>query len=152
MTLNLRTDRKLIRARSSSTRYVLASIEAPEAPAREHRLPVNIALVLDRSGSMSAENKFPLAVEAVRQALRLLDKNDRFSLVVFDNLVDVLTPSSLATAEAKRRAVRALEDVGPRNNTDLCAGWMSGCEQIAEHLEGEAISRALVLTDGLANS
>jgi len=152
MSLTLRTDRRLIRARSSSIRYILASIGAPEAPPREHRLPVNIALVLDRSGSMSAENKFPLAIEAVRQALRLLDSKDRFSLIVFDNQVDVLTSSTPATAGAKASAVRALESVGPRGNTDLCSGWMHGCDEVAGHLGEERISRALVLTDGLANT
>jgi len=152
MTVTLRTDRRLIRARSSSVRYLLASITAPEAPPREHRLPVNIALVLDRSGSMADENKFPLAVEAVRQALKLLEARDRFSVVVFDDRVDVLAASTLATAEAKQRAIHALEAVGPRSQTDLCSGWMHGCEEIAGHLGSEAISRALVLTDGLANT
>lgn len=152
MTLSLRPDRKLIRANSSSVRYVLASISAPEAPRREHRLPVNIAFVLDRSGSMSGGSKFPLAVEAVRHALKLLDNNDRFSLVVFDDQIDVVTRSTFATAEAKTTAIRALDGIQPRNNTDMCGGWLTGCEQIAEHLEGEAVSRALVLTDGLTNA
>ncbi len=151
MTISLRTDRRLIRARSSSTRYLLTSITAPEAPPRENRLPVNIALVLDRSGSMAGENKFPLAVDAVRQSLRLLDRNDRFSLVVFDEVVDVVMRSTLATSEAKSTAIAGLEAIEPRGSTDLCAGWMKGCDQIADDIGGETITRALLLTDGLAN-
>ncbi len=150
-TLLLRADRTLIRARGASIRYLLASITAPAARPRADRLPVNIALVLDRSGSMDGESKFPLAVEAVRQALRLLTSTDRFSLVVFDERVDVVMPSTLATADARKRALRELAQVRPRGNTDLCAGWMHGGTELADHIAEGTITRALLLTDGQAN-
>jgi Ca-activated chloride channel family protein len=151
MTLAIQTDRTLIRAAASSTRYVLASITAPRAPARATRLPVNIGIVLDRSGSMASEQKFGLAREAVEQSLQMLRPEDRFSLVVYDDRVDVLMPSSLATPKSKRRALAALHTVSPRGSTDLGAGWLRACEQIAEFLSEEAVSRCLLLTDGLAN-
>jgi Ca-activated chloride channel family protein len=151
MTLTIRTDRQLIRAHASSSRYVLVTCTAPEAPARAERLPVNVALVLDRSGSMSGARKFVLARDAVEQSLRMLRPDDRFALVVYDQQVDVLARSTYATADARRRALDALRDIEPRGSTDLCAGWMRGCEQIAEHLAEEGICRALLLTDGLAN-
>ena len=151
MTFSLRTDRRLIRAEASSTRYLLVSFLAPEAPAPADRRPVNVALVLDRSGSMSGARKFDLAREAVEQALAMLRPEDRFTVVVYDEEVDVLTPSRSATPDAKRRALDSLRDVGPRGATNLCAGWMRGCEQIAEYLRDDAVARALLLTDGLAN-
>ena len=150
--LQLHADRTLIRTTGSSVRYLLASIDAPPAPPREHRLPVNIAFVLDRSGSMQGDAKFPLAVEAVRQALALLTDIDRFSLVVFDDRVDVIARSTFATPDAKRAALRALEQVEPRQSTDLCAGWMRGCEQLSEFIAPGTVTRALLLTDGQANS
>jgi Ca-activated chloride channel family protein len=151
VTLSLRTDRKLIRAEASSTRYVLLTVDAPEAPLRTDRLPVNVALVLDRSGSMQGENKFGLAREAVEQALNLLSSDDRFTLVVYDDVIDVLSAGTLATPDAKRRAVEALSHIGPRGSTDLCSGWLRGCEGVAQYLEAESVSRVLLLTDGLAN-
>ena len=151
MTIRTSTDRALIRAQASSARYLLVTVNAPEAPARAERLPVNIALVLDRSGSMDGERKFSLARQAVEQALRMLRPEDRFTLVTYDDRVDVLAPSTRATPEAKRRALEALRGVDPRGSTDLCAGWLRGCEQVAEELEHEGVARALLLTDGLAN-
>ena len=162
MTLTTLTDRKLIRAAASSTRHVLTRITAPRAPAREQRLPVNVAFVLDRSGSMADERKFTLAREAVEQALRMLQPEDRFSLVVYDTEIDVLMASTRATPDAKRRALRALAEVGPRGGTDLGGGWLRGCEQVAEFLTeplshsqtvnpSNRVSRCLLLTDGLAN-
>ena len=151
MTLSIRTDRQLIRAAARSNRYVLLSFTAPQAPRRANRRPVNVAFVLDRSGSMSGENKFPLARQAVEQSLRMLRPEDRFSLVVYDETVDVLAPSTNATPEAIRHALESLSMVGPRGCTDLCSGWMRGCEQVSEFVDHERTSRVLLLTDGLAN-
>ena len=151
MTLAIQTDRTRIRAAASSTRYVLARITAPPAPERETRLPVNVAIVLDRSGSMADERKFELAREAVEQSLRLLRSDDRFALVVYDSVIDVLMQSTRATPEMKRRALDALREISPRGSTDLGGGWLSGCEQIAEFLDDDRVSRCLLLTDGLAN-
>jgi len=152
MTISVRTDRRFIRTDARGERYILVSYAAPEAPHRAERLPVNVALVLDRSGSMSGERKFDLAREAVEQSLKMLHSDDRFALIVYDDLVDLLHPSSFAMPSAKRRALQALSEIGPRGSTDLCAGWMRGCEQIAEHLDADGVNRALLLTDGLANS
>lgn len=151
MTLSIRTDRRLIRAQARSNRYVLVSFTAPQAPRREQRRPVNVAFVLDRSGSMSGENKFHLARRAVEQSLRMLQPEDRFSLVVYDESIDVLARSTHATASATRQALNALSAIHPRGSTDLCSGWMKGCEQVAQFVRDESISRALLLTDGLAN-
>ena len=151
MTLQLRTDRALIRAHAHSTRYFTARIVAPAGPHRAERLPVNVAFVLDRSGSMSDARKFDLAREAVQQAFVSLRDTDRFSLVVYDNVIDVLAPSTLATASARAQALAALARVGPRGNTNLAGGWLHGCEEVAAHLDREGVSRCLLLTDGLAN-
>ena len=37
------------------------------------------------------------------------------------------------------------------DSTDLCGGWLAGCEQVARFIEGEGLGRCLLLTDGLAN-
>ena len=151
MTLAIQTDRTLIRAAASSTRYVLARITAPPASEHETRLPVNVGIVLDRSGSMADERKFGLAREAVESSLRMLRVDDRFALVVYDTVIDVLMRSTRATPESKHHALDALRKVGPRGGTDLGGGWLSGCEQVAEFLEDDRVSRCLLLTDGLAN-
>jgi Ca-activated chloride channel homolog len=148
--LQLRTDRALIRAGARSTRHLVASVIAPEVPRRGQRLPINVALVLDRSGSMAGE-KLALAREAVRRSLDALDGSDRFSLVVYDNIVEVLAPSSPATTVAKRRALQLLEEIEARGTTDLGSGWLRGCEQVATFADGERVSRCLLMTDGLAN-
>ncbi|HEX2722820.1 MAG TPA: VWA domain-containing protein, partial [Gemmatimonadaceae bacterium] len=48
-------------------------------------------------------------------------------------------------------ALGSLSAIDPRAATDLCSGWMSGCDQVAAFVTEESVSRVLLLTDGLAN-
>jgi Ca-activated chloride channel family protein len=148
--MNLQTDRTLIRAAGGSDRHVLLSLSAPEARHAAARPPVNVALAIDRSGSMGGR-KIHLAREAAIKALQMLRSTDRFSVVCYDTDIDVIVPSTLATAEAVRDAAARVRALQPRGCTDLAGGWLTGCEQIASHLSAEQIGRCLLLTDGLAN-
>jgi Ca-activated chloride channel family protein len=151
MKFSVQTDRTLIRDAGSSRRYALASIVAPTAPPRDQRAPVNVAFVLDRSGSMADERKFTLAREAVERALRMLRPEDRFALVVYDDRIDVVKGLTKATPKAIALAQAMLTGIEPRGGTDLGAGWGTGCEQLLTVLEDKAITRCLLLSDGLAN-
>jgi Ca-activated chloride channel homolog len=154
--LRVQSDRTLVRSAARSTRYALVTVAAPMAPRAATRTPVNLAIVLDRSGSMAGQ-KFVLARRAVEQALAQLEPEDRFALVVYDDSIDVLAESRLATPEAKRSALARLAAIEPRGSTDLAGGWMRGCEQVAFSMAERAgdpartIDRCLLLTDGLAN-
>lgn len=146
----VRTDRTLIRPTHHSSRYVLAEITGPPASATRRRPPASIAFVLDRSGSMSGE-KIRLVKEAVCQGIDRLASGDRFAVVVYDDVIDVVAPSTLATTDARRRALEALAAIDARGTTNLAEGWLRGAEQVAAHLEAEGVNRVLLLTDGLAN-
>jgi Ca-activated chloride channel homolog len=150
MRIDVRTDRSLIRADGRSIRYAAVSVVAPQAEMAAIRRPVNIAFVLDRSGSMSGE-KIVLAKTAIENALSMLTDRDRFSVVVFDDRVELVTESAFATSDAKRRALRSLAALEARGSTDLCGGWLRGCEQIALNIIDDSVNRCLLLTDGLAN-
>ena len=150
MKLTVKSERRLVRAAGQSVRYVNAVLTAPEAPRRPGRQAINVALVLDRSGSMGGE-KIELAREAVERALQMLHPDDRFALVVYDTVVDVLMESTACTQAARQEALRRLAGIDARGGTDLSSGWLSGCEQVARFLDSGAIGRCLLLTDGLAN-
>ena len=150
MNFTARTDRRYVRAGAHSTRHVLLELTAPTVERKAERRPVNVSLILDRSGSMGGE-KIVLARQAVDRALMTLGERDRFSIVVYDDVIDVVVPTALATAEAKRNARDRLREVHARGSTNLCDGWLRGAEQLALHASEEVISRCLLLTDGLAN-
>jgi Ca-activated chloride channel homolog len=148
--LTVATDRELIRSRWHSKRFVVARVDAPAARTNHERPPVNLAFVLDRSGSMSGD-KIRLAAQAVEEGIGRLKPADRFSVVMYDSEVDVLVPGTLATPDARRVAIDRLRLAMARGSTDLGGGWLAGCEQVATALVADGINRALLLTDGLAN-
>ena len=76
---------------------------------------------------------------------------DRFAVVMYDSDIDVVVQSTLASAEAIRNAIAQVQDIEARGSTDLCGGWLKGCEEIAAHLRPEQVSKCVLLTDGLAN-
>ena len=151
MKFTVRADRQLIRAGARSRRFLCAEIQAPEAPNRPGRLPVNLAFVLDRSGSMEGE-KIAHARAAILQGIRSLRDEDRFAVVAYDDQIDVVVSTALATAAAREAATQAVARIAPRASTDLEGGWGRGCEQVVEHLSAEAVGRCILLTDGLANA
>lgn len=151
MTFTIRADRRFVRPSVRSDRYALAHVEAPVRETPAARPAVTVALVLDRSGSM-ADAKLRLARRAVEQALRGLEPRDRFSLVVYDDRIDVLVESTAASEEAKKLALSRLAAVEARGSTNLTEGWLRGCEQVGAALEPEVVGRVLLLTDGLANA
>lgn len=150
MTLIVRTDRSLIRAMHSSSRFLRVEVIAPPAPADHVRPSASLAFVIDRSGSMHG-TKIELAKQAVREAIGRLAANDRFAVVSYDDRIDVLAESTEATPDARRAALSAIGRLDARGNTDLGAGWLRGCEQVADHLASDGVNRVLLLTDGLAN-
>ena len=150
MPFSVRADRRLIRTTGRSRRFIRVEITAPEAPRRADRIPVNLAFVIDRSGSMSGD-KIRKARDAAIQGIRALRPEDRFAVVAYDDHVDVVVPSSPATPEARAAAEERVAGIGDRGSTDLHAGWLAGCEEVGRALGDDAVGRCLLLTDGLAN-
>lgn len=148
--LSIQSERSLVRARSGSNRHVVLRVDAPKLDGAAPRKPMNLAFILDRSGSMGA-GKLDFAKGATLEGLGRLHARDRFAVVVYDDHVDIPIESTLASESARQRARAELTSIEARGSTDLAAGWLTGCRQIAGRLDEGHVARALLFTDGQAN-
>lgn len=109
------------------------------------RTPMNLCLVIDRSGSMEGQ---PL--EYVKQAcshvVDLLSPNDVLSIVTFEEMVEVLMPPQQVTNKDMVKAGIARLQAG--NTTNLYDGVSLAMQQVMQFIESNRATRMIVLTDG----
>lgn len=157
LTITAAWDRPLVPATGGEA-TLLVRVAAPPPDAATRRAPIDVAFVLDRSGSMAGE-KLDLAKRAVDLAVGRLRDEDRAALVVYDDHVDLLQPLGATTPRAKTALRLALHGVDAGGSTNLGGGWLAGCRELSEAgpAAGAAARtprprRAILLTDGLANA
>ena len=109
------------------------------------RLPLNIALAIDRSGSMDGE-PLEYAKRACGYVVDLLEPGDLLSVVTFEDHADVIMPA--------RRVVNKplvkdyINRIQTGNTTNLYEGLVTACQQVASVKSENTLNRVLLLTDG----
>jgi Ca-activated chloride channel family protein len=137
----------LLAGRTQSV-YLKIGVSGGVTFSRSERPAANVAIVLDRSGSMSGE-KLRRAKEAAMMAVDLLDERDTLSVVAYSDTVSVLVPAARVTNRAAiRRRIEALHASG---STALFAGVSKGAEEVNKFLEKNKVNRVILLSDGIAN-
>lgn len=148
--LRIELDRPVLSAGRTERAVVKIALDGMRLPRAEARPPVNLTLVMDRSGSMHGD-KIQHAKAAAIEAVRRLGPDDVFSLVIFDHEVETLVP---ATRVGDSRAIEArIRSIVPRGNTAIYSGVTQGAAELRKHLEDRRYTHRLVLlSDGLANN
>jgi Ca-activated chloride channel family protein len=115
---------------------------------RPPRRPLNLSVVIDRSGSM-AGTPLKQAIKAAETLVKQLRPDDVLSVVVYDDAVNTILPPLPVDDQA---AVCArIRQVQAGGCTNLSGGWLQGCEHVLARKGRAMIHRVLLLTDGQAN-
>ncbi len=142
-------DNDHIHAANPAARYLEVLVTAPDTVSRSQRVPLNLALVIDTSGSMDQEGKLDYVKQAAIAMLQLLRPEDRLSIIAYDDEARVLFPSR--PVQEGNELQWLINSLRPGGSTNLGGGISEGYRQIEGYARPNNISRVLLLSDGMAN-
>lgn len=130
------------------TNYLKVSLSGQNIDSKK-RVPINLAIVIDKSGSMSGQ-RIEKAREAAILAVNMLNENDTLSIVAYDSEARVIVP---ATKVDNRLRIIGLinENIYAEGGTALFAGLSKGIKQVENQLTKDKVNRIILLSDGQAN-
>jgi Ca-activated chloride channel family protein len=117
---------------------------------KNERLPMNVALVIDRSGSMLGD-KMEQTRAAAAAFVRQLGDTDTFSIISYSDDVRVDIPSRRANAAARQEAFAVIEAMSAAGSTNLSGGLVRGQEEVERAFAQGQVNRVILMSDGLAN-
>lgn len=126
------------------------SVSTTVDPATYQRLPMNLVVVVDHSGSMASDGRLDKVKAGLHTMIDHLHDEDRLAIVEFDDRVDIDAPLA---ATLDRPALHAIVDrLQPRGATDIFDGLQTGFKLLGDAPPSERQNRVIFLSDGNATA
>jgi Ca-activated chloride channel family protein len=112
--------------------------------------PLNVSLVLDRSGSMAGEpfRNMLLAAEAFVSQLR---DGDRVSVVPFSDAVYEAVPSVLIDASSRQAVIASIRSLRDGGGTFFSGGMLAGLAEVFGAFQPWQLNQVILFSDGEPN-
>lgn len=122
--------------------------ESDENGNKDFAPPLNIALVIDKSGSMSGHDRIDQLKLSLIDFVNQLRENDIVSLVIFEGFPTVLIPSQKVGGNRKH-LIELIERLEADGSTNIFEGMKSGYEELLKNYKSGITNRLILLTDGM---
>jgi Ca-activated chloride channel family protein len=146
--LEARLAQPVMKGGEAHKNYLRVALQGCKPQPAQNRTPVNVAFVIDRSGSMQGD-AIAQAREAAIMAINRLLPTDIAAVVIFDHRVDVLVAAQNVTAPSLFTDL--IRQIGVRGSTAIHAGVLAGGAEVAKFKEARRLNRVVLLSDGQAN-
>jgi Ca-activated chloride channel family protein len=146
--LGIRADSALAPSLSDGTQLVRVGV-ATRPLTEADRKPVNVTLVVDRSGSMDIRERLGLVKASLALLADSLRDDDKVSVVTFESSArPLLAPTPVRDTDA---ILAAIDKLTPAGSTNLAAGLRLGYKQARSAYDEDATNIVLLASDGVAN-
>jgi Ca-activated chloride channel family protein len=151
LTLEVRPENRRVLFPGPGDGAIQIQVIASDAPAiRAGRPRLNLALVIDRSGSMAEARKLDFVKTAAHHLVDRMGPDDLLSIVTYSQQVHVPWPSR-PVGRNREEIHRILSGLYPGGSTFLSGGLEEGFRQAMGGKRAGTLNRVLLLSDGLAN-
>lgn len=116
----------------------------------QKRPPMNVALVVDASGSMDGAG-IEEARKACAAVVDQLQDGDALSIVTFGSQPKIVVEATRVTAASKAAAKKAIAEIKASGTTDMAGGLRLGIEQAKAMIDANGINRVVLVGDGVPN-
>lgn len=142
-------DQPAVLARQDQRVVLRVGARALRRPGAAERLPLNVAIVLDKSGSMRGQNKIENAKRGAIDMISYLDETDIVSVIIFADHAQIIVPAGPLTDKAA--VIRTIQGIRTGGSTALYNGVSLGAHEVAKFASSGYLNRIVLLSDGLAN-